>query len=90
MTRRILIVLLMLYALLSLYSICSLALGGHPSPWFTPINTLRLLGSVFVVSLLFESVGVATGWIYGAYHYAQLLGPLLLGLVPYLIPLSWS
>lgn len=109
MTRRTLIILLMLYALLTLYSIGSIALGGRPSPWLTPITTLagfgfallhasqregwsralRLLGSVFVVSLLFESVGVATGWIYGPYHYTHKLGPLFLGLVPYLIPLAW-
>ncbi|MGD0611067.1 MAG: carotenoid biosynthesis protein [Anaerolineales bacterium] len=109
MSRRIMIILLLLYALLTLYSVCSIALGGHPSPWLIPINTLagfgfallharqregwsralRLLGSVFVVSLLFESAGVATGWIYGPYHYTHQLGPLFLGLVPYLIPLAW-
>jgi len=109
LTRRIMIVLLMLYAVLTLYSIGSIALGGHLSAWLTPINTLAgfgfallhalqregwrrtlcLLGSVIVVSLLFESVGVATGWIYGPYHYTHLLGPLFLGLVPVLIPLAW-
>ena len=52
-------------------------------------NTLRLLALVFGVSLLFESVGVATGWIYGPYHYTDKLGPLFLGLVPYLIPVAW-
>ena len=52
-------------------------------------NTLRLLALVFGVSLLFESVGVATGWIYGPYHYTDMLGPLFLGLVPYLIPVAW-
>jgi uncharacterized membrane protein len=50
---------------------------------------LRLLALVFSVSLLFESVGVATGLIYGPYHYTDKLGPLFLGLVPYLIPLAW-
>ena len=50
---------------------------------------LRLLALVFGVSLLFESVGVATGWIYGPYHYTNRLGPLFLGLVPYLIPVAW-
>jgi len=52
-------------------------------------RALRLLALVFVVSLLFESVGVATGWVYGPYHYTGLLGPKFLGLVPYLIPLAW-
>ncbi|PIZ25795.1 MAG: carotenoid biosynthesis protein, partial [Chloroflexi bacterium CG_4_10_14_0_8_um_filter_57_5] len=32
-------------------------------------RALRLLALVFGVSLLFESVGVATGLIYGPYHY---------------------
>jgi uncharacterized membrane protein len=52
-------------------------------------RTLILLGSVFAVSLLFESVGVATGLVYGPYHYTDKLGPKFLGLVPYLIPLAW-
>jgi len=52
-------------------------------------RALRLLGLVFAVSLLFESVGVATGLVYGPYHYTDKLGPLFLGLVPYLIPVAW-
>lgn len=52
-------------------------------------RTLLLLGLSFGVSLLYESVGVATGWVYGPYHYTDLLGPRFLGLVPYLIPAAW-
>ena len=52
-------------------------------------KALLLLGLTFGVSLLFESVGVATGWVYGPYHYTDKLGPLFLGLVPYLIPVAW-
>jgi uncharacterized membrane protein len=52
-------------------------------------RALRLLALVFGVSLLFESVGVATGIVYGPYHYTNKLGPLFLGLVPYLIPVAW-
>lgn len=52
-------------------------------------NALLLLALVFVVSLFFESVGVATGLIYGPYHYTDKLGPKFLGLVPYLIPAAW-
>lgn len=52
-------------------------------------RTLLLLGLNFGVSLLYESVGVATGWVYGPYHYTDLLGPRFLGLVPYLIPVAW-
>jgi putative membrane protein len=41
-----------------------------------------------VVSWAFEQIGVATGLIYGGYHYTALLGPKL-GHVPLLIPLAW-
>ncbi len=52
-------------------------------------RALCLLALVFGISLLFESVRVTTGLIYGPYHYASKLGPLFLGLVPYLIPVAW-
>jgi uncharacterized membrane protein len=52
-------------------------------------KTLLLLALTFGISLLFESVGVATGWVYGPYHYTDKLGPMFLGLVPYLIPVAW-
>ena len=107
--RRTTIALLVLYVLLTIYSIVSIALGVTPSRFLTPVSTLvgftfallhagqregwmralRLLALVFAVSLLFESVGVATGLIYGPYHYTNKLGPLFLGLVPYLIPVAW-
>jgi len=60
--------------------------GSHVLGWRC---TLLLLALTFSVSLLFESVGVATGWVYGAYHYTDKLGPKFLGLVPLLIPLGW-
>jgi uncharacterized membrane protein len=60
--------------------------SGQREGW---AGALRLLALVFGVSLLFESVGVATGLIYGPYHYTDQLGPLFLGLVPYLIPVAW-
>ena len=52
-------------------------------------HTLLLLFLTFGISLLFESVGVATGIIYGPYHYTDELGPKFLGLVPWLIPVAW-
>ena len=52
-------------------------------------RALLLLASVFIISLAFETIGVATGIIYGPYHYTDKLGPLFLGLVPYLIPVAW-
>jgi len=48
-----------------------------------------MLSLTFAVSLLFESLGVATGWIYGPYHYTDQLGPKFLGLVPLYVPLGW-
>ncbi len=53
------------------------------------LRAALLILLVFTVGLAFESVGVATGAIYGPYHYTDLLGPKFLGLVPYLIPLAW-
>jgi len=60
--------------------------AGQREGW---TRALRLLALVLGVSLLFESIGVATGLIYGPYHYTTKLGPLFLGLVPYLIPVAW-
>jgi len=49
-----------------------------------------LLGLTLSISLLFESLSVAKGWIYGPYYYSpDRLGPLFLGLAPYVIPLTW-
>jgi uncharacterized membrane protein len=107
--RRITLFLLVLYALLTVYTIIGRPLGIAPSMVVTPLITLTgftfallhsgqregwrralgLLALVFVVSLTFESIGVATGVIYGPYHYTHALGPLFLGLVPYLIPVAW-
>ncbi|MFZ6029439.1 MAG: carotenoid biosynthesis protein [Chloroflexota bacterium] len=52
-------------------------------------RALALLAFVFAVSLAFESLGVATGLVYGPYHYTEKLGPKFLGLVPYLIAVAW-
>jgi uncharacterized membrane protein len=52
----------------------------------------RLMSAFFllsaVISWAFEQAGVATGLIYGAYHYTDYLGGKL-GDVPLLIPLAW-
>jgi len=107
--RRVTLALLVLYVLMTIYSIVGTPLGIAPSHIITPLITLtgfsfaflhsgqregwgralRLLALVFGVSLLFESIGVATGWVYGPYHYTSKLGPMFLGLVPYLIPVAW-
>ncbi|MFM0736483.1 carotenoid biosynthesis protein [Paraburkholderia xenovorans] len=51
-------------------------------------RTLAFFAISAVVSWLLEEVGVATGWVYGHYHYSNMLGPKL-GLVPAIIPLAW-
>ena len=61
----------------------------HASLRIGPRRGLLLLILTFSVSLLFESVGVLTGLVYGPYHYTDRLGPRFLGLVPYLIPIAW-
>ena len=107
--HRITLALLLLYALITAYSIFGKPLGFAPPRSITPLLTLTgfafallhagqregwgralcLLTLVFGISLLFESVGVATGLVYGPYHYTDQLGPKFLGLVPYLIPVAW-
>ena len=107
--RRVLIILLVIYALLTAYPTIRYMLGQPPMGILTPFITLagftfavlhasqregwkralELLALVIVVSLAFESVGVATGLIYGPYHYTDKLGAKFLGLVPYIIPVAW-
>ncbi len=41
-----------------------------------------------IVTYAMEEIGVRTGWVFGAYHYSDLLGPKL-GHVPVLVPLGW-
>jgi uncharacterized membrane protein len=41
-----------------------------------------------IISYSLEEIGVRTGWVYGPYHYSDMLGPKL-GHVPVLIPLAW-
>ena len=49
---------------------------------------LLMFFATALITWLFEQVGVATGAVYGAYHYSGMLGPKL-GAVPLLIPLAW-
>jgi uncharacterized membrane protein len=41
-----------------------------------------------LITYAMEEIGVRTGWVFGAYHYSDLLGPKL-GHVPVLVPLGW-
>jgi uncharacterized membrane protein len=69
--------------------LCFLFAALHSVDRFGWKLSLLLLGLTFIVSLTLESIGVATGKIYGPYHYTSLLGPKFLGLVPVLIPAAW-
>jgi putative membrane protein len=51
-------------------------------------HTLVFFALSAVISWTFEQIGVATGLIYGPYHYTDALG-VKLGHVPVLIPLAW-
>jgi uncharacterized membrane protein len=51
----------------------------------TGAGVLLIVG---VTAVLFEAVGLATGFPYGGYTYSDALGPTLLG-VPFLVPLAW-
>jgi len=108
--RRITWVVLMLYLLVSIYSVAAIGLNLPQFFPLTPVSTLLAFGFaalhagqrlgwrraavlvviVFLTGLIFESIGVATGQVYGPYHYTDRLGPKFLGLVPYLIPLAWT
>ena len=51
-------------------------------------HALAFIAVCLVVSWGFEQAGVATGLIYGDYHYTDVLGPKL-GRVPLIIPAAW-
>jgi putative membrane protein len=107
--RRIIGLLLTLFALNTLFAVGFVLLGHRPPlasmllVTFLPFavallhawerlgwrKMLLMLATTTIVSLLFESIGVATGRVYGPYHYADFLRPQFLGLVPIFVPLGW-
>lgn len=107
--RKIVVLLLVIYALASATIVTLAFLGVSIPPIVTILmtvlaftfsilhgsirlgwwRTLLFVALTFTVSLTFESIGVATGLVYGPYHYTDRLGPQFLGLVPYIIPLAW-
>lgn len=62
---------------------------AHSSTLLGWRRALLFLGLTLIISLVLEGLGVASGWIYGPYHYTDRLGPLLFGLVPFTIPFTW-
>ena len=60
---------------------------------FRYLDVRRAALSLFAVSLFaiaIEAIGVATGFPYGRFYYGDALGPLVFGLVPYLLPVSYA
>ncbi|HEX6709313.1 MAG TPA: carotenoid biosynthesis protein [Rubrobacter sp.] len=51
--------------------------------------TLSLL-ALTIFAYAIEALGVATGVPYGPFHYGDALGPMVAGLVPYLLPISYA
>src|SRR4030043_2239361 len=108
-THKLTKLILIVYPLLTIYTLVSLYAGVPYQPFFPPLlpllafpfavqhgsqnlgwkRTLLLLVLTFTISLFFECVGVATGKVYGPYHYTDKLGPKFLGLGPLLIPVAW-
>lgn len=62
---------------------------GHAIWTLGSRRAFLFLALTFGISLLFESVGVLTGWVYGPYHYTDRLGVKIFGLVPVVIPIAW-
>jgi len=50
--------------------------------------TLRVVGSILVLSWAAEVIGSRTGFLFGAYSYTDMLGPQILD-VPLQVPLGW-
>ena len=67
-----------------------LALFSLTHAWYSLGGRLTLVffGLSAAISWAYEQIGVATGLVFGAYHYTDYLGSKL-GHVPYLIPLAW-
>jgi putative membrane protein len=61
---------------------------GHALLSLGTRRTLLFVGLTFGISLLFESVGVWTGSVYGPYHYTDRFGVKIFGLVPLIIPIG--
>jgi len=74
------------------YLLVPLLLGGfslsHAITMLGWRHALAFAALSTIISLAFEAVGVATGVIYGPYHYADLPGPRLFD-VPLAIPAAW-
>jgi bisanhydrobacterioruberin hydratase len=62
------------------------ALFGYLGPRRTALSLLALSAFGYAI----EAIGVVTGLPYGSFYYGDALGGRLLGLVPYLLPISYA
>jgi bisanhydrobacterioruberin hydratase len=62
------------------------ALFGYFGPRRAAASLLAIAAFGYVV----ETIGVVTGFPYGQFHYGDALGGRILGLVPYLLPVSYA
>jgi len=62
-----------------------IALSAHLGLRRAALSALAVSAFAYAI----ESVGVATGFPYGNFFYGEALGPRFLGLVPYLLPVSY-
>jgi bisanhydrobacterioruberin hydratase len=63
-----------------------IALFGYLGALRAALSLLALAVFGYVV----ETIGVVTGFPYGPFHYGEALGGRILGLVPYLLPISYA
>ena len=57
--------------------------------WCSILNTCKHLALSFLLAFTAEALGVNYGWIFGSYHYTEMLGIQLFG-VPFLAALAWE
>jgi bisanhydrobacterioruberin hydratase len=74
--------------------VCTLliALPSFAALWgfFGARKTVLSLLCLSTFGFAIETIGVVSGFPYGPFYYSDSLGPKVAGLVPYLVPLSWT
>ncbi len=66
--------------------VVAVAIFSHHKKW--DAKTIAVLASIFVLSIIAEIIGVATGKLFGVYEYGKGLGIKIAG-VPVIIGLNW-
>ena len=76
----------------SLLSTLVIALPTLVAFWrFLGTKTAALsLAALSALGFAIETTGIATGFPYGEFYYGDALGPKVGGIVPYVLPLSWT